>query len=90
MRWILYIVIGIREDAMRALVDSIPMLSDLQREFYKTMLIERKHIILDETYHKIVKKNEELENDCLRYKKSQDKISEKSVRLFCPVFNACF
>lgn len=40
------------------------MLSDLQREFYKTMLIERKHIILDETYNKIAKKNEELENEC--------------------------
>lgn len=61
---LLRVVPRIKEDAISALVDSIPALSDLQREFYKMMLIERKHIILDETYDKIARKKEELENEC--------------------------
>ena len=50
---LLRIVPRINEDAVRKMVDATPILSDLQKEFYKTMLIQRKHIILDETYNKI-------------------------------------
>lgn len=43
----------INEDAIINLVDAAPALSDLQRDFYKTMLLERKHIILDRAYMKL-------------------------------------
>lgn len=60
---LLRIVPRINEDAVRKLVDATPVLSDLHKEFYTTMLIERKHIILDETYKKIQGKNMELRNE---------------------------
>lgn len=56
---LLRIVPRLKEEAIRELIDATPTLSDLQREFYKTMLVERKQIILDETYNKLLKRNEE-------------------------------
>lgn len=50
----------IKEEAINALIDSVSILSDLQREFYKTMLLERKRIILDETYTKLADKSNSL------------------------------
>lgn len=43
-------------EALRALVDSTPFLSALQREFYFTMLSERKKRILDFSLQKLLKK----------------------------------
>lgn len=51
---LLRIVPRITESAIKKIIDEIPILSELQKEFYNTMLIERKHIILDETYNKLV------------------------------------
>lgn len=56
---LLRIVPRINEDAVKKLVDATPVLSDLQKDFYKTMLIQRKQIILDETYKKILENAEE-------------------------------
>lgn len=60
---LLRVVPRIKEKAIIELVDSISILSNLQKEFYKVMLLERKHIILDETYNLLMKKNKE-ENVC--------------------------
>lgn len=56
---LLRIVPRINEDAVRKMVDATPLLSDLQKDFYKAMLIQRKHIILDETYNKILGNKED-------------------------------
>ena len=53
----------INENAIISLVDDTPTLSDLQRDFYKTMLLERKHIILDKAYMKLTDKKEKLKTD---------------------------
>ena len=42
--------------AMCDMVDKTPYLTDLQREFYKTMLSERKTKILDYAYQKLLKR----------------------------------
>ncbi len=55
---LLRVVPRINESAMMNLVDTTPTLSDLQRDFYKTMLLERKHIILDEACKKLTDKKE--------------------------------
>lgn len=57
---LLKIVPCINEDAIKDIVDTTSTLSDLQKNFYKTMLLERKHIILDETYTKLRDKEEKL------------------------------
>ena len=38
------------------IVDETPFISDLQKEFYKTMLRERKEQILDFSYQKLRKR----------------------------------
>ena len=38
------------------IVDETPFISDLQKEFYKTMLRERKERILDFSYQKLRKR----------------------------------
>ena len=38
------------------IVDEISCISDLQKEFYKTMLRERKELILDFSYQKLCKR----------------------------------
>lgn len=58
---LLRVVPRIKEKAIIELVDSISVLTSLQKEFYKVMLLERKHIILDETYNVILKKSEDEE-----------------------------
>lgn len=40
-------------DKIYIIVDEIPFISDLQKEFYRTMLRERKERILDFSYHKL-------------------------------------
>lgn len=58
---LLKIVPCIKETVIKDLVDTTPTLSDLQKNFYKTMIIERKHAILDETYLKLTGKREKLD-----------------------------
>lgn len=58
---LLRVVPRIKEKAIIELVDSISVLTSLQKEFYKVMLLERKHIILDETYNVLLKKSEDEE-----------------------------
>ena len=53
----------IRTSELRALVDQTPFLTDLQREFYFTMLSERKERILDFSLQKLQKRE---------HKRSQD------------------
>lgn len=60
---LLKIVPCIKETVIKDLVDTTPTLSDLQKNFYKTMIIERKHAILDETYLKLIGKKEKLDQD---------------------------
>lgn len=55
---LLRVVPRIKEKAIIELVDLISVLTSLQKEFYKVMLLERKHIILDGTYNVLLKKSE--------------------------------
>ena len=57
---LLRIVPRITENGIYKIIDGISAISELQREFYSTMLVERKHIILDETYNKLVDKSKVL------------------------------
>lgn len=41
---------------LHQLIDTIPYIDDLQKEFYKTMLSARKELILDFAYQKVLKK----------------------------------
>lgn len=66
---LLKIVPCIKETVIKDLVDTTPTLSDLQKNFYKTMIIERKHAILDETYLKLIGKKEKLDQDGVNPKK---------------------
>lgn len=43
-------------DKICQIVDETPFISDLQKEFYKTMLRERKERILDFSYQKLCKR----------------------------------
>lgn len=42
------------------IIDEIPFISDLQKNFYKTMLCERKEKILDFSYQKLQKREQSL------------------------------
>ena len=46
----------LRRQDLRELVDSTPFISDLQKEFYRTMLSERKERILDFSLQKLLKR----------------------------------
>ena len=46
------------------IVDETPFISDLQKEFYKTMLRERKERILDFSYQKLRKRERSKEQEC--------------------------
>ena len=46
------------------IVDETPFISDLQREFYKTMLRERKERILDFSYQKLRKRERSKNQEC--------------------------
>ena len=46
------------------IVDETPFISDLQKEFYKTMLRERKERILDFSYQKLRKRERAKEQEC--------------------------
>ena len=46
----------LRQQDLRELVDSTPFISDLQKEFYRTMLSERKERILDFSLQKLLKR----------------------------------
>jgi hypothetical protein len=52
---IIKIVPKVDERKINELVNSIPCISELQKSFYKLMLSERKHVILDEIYNKLIK-----------------------------------
>ena len=43
-------------DKIYKIVDETPFISDLQKEFYKTMLRERKERILDFSFQKLQKR----------------------------------
>lgn len=45
-------------DKINRIVDTTPFISDLQKEFYKTMLWERKERILDFSYQKLQRKKD--------------------------------
>ncbi len=60
---LLRIVPRINETAIIEVIDAVPVLSELQRDFYKTMLIERKKVILDETYKKLLNNSLESQKD---------------------------
>ena len=53
----------IRTSELRALVDQTPFLTDLQREFYFTMLSERKERILDFSLQKLQKRERKRSRD---------------------------
>lgn len=53
----------IQTSALRALVDQTPFLTDLQREFYFTMLSERKERILDFSLQKLQKRERKRNRD---------------------------
>ena len=44
----------INMDKINKVIDETPFISDLQKEFYKTMLRERKERILDFSYQKLL------------------------------------
>lgn len=44
----------INMDKINRIIDETPIISDLQKEFYKTMLWERKERILDFSYQKLL------------------------------------
>lgn len=46
----------LRQQDLRELVDSTPFISDLQKEFYRTLLSERKERILDFSLQKLLKR----------------------------------
>lgn len=52
------IVPKINMDKIYAIVDETPFISELQKEFYKTMLRERKERILDFSYQKLQRKKD--------------------------------
>lgn len=52
---IIKIVPKVDERRINELVNSIPCISELQKSFYKLMLSERKRVILDEAYNKLIK-----------------------------------
>ena len=52
------IVPKIDMDKINRIVDTTPFISDLQKEFYKTMLRERKERILDFSYQKLQRKKD--------------------------------
>ena len=59
---IVRLVPKLKDDEINRVVDSIEILSPLQKEFYKTIISERKKIILEETYQKL-KNNEIINNE---------------------------
>lgn len=70
---VLRIVPHIKEREIIELVDSVPILSSLQKEFYKTMLLERKHIILDETYKKLAETQEKINDIDMNIRRNKSK-----------------
>lgn len=50
-------------DKIDKIVDETPSISDLQKEFYKTMLRERKERILDFSYQKLRKRERSKEQE---------------------------
>ena len=57
------IVPRIEMDRIYEIIDTTPFLSDLQKEFYKVMLTERKHKILDYAYEKYFSKEIKVHRD---------------------------
>lgn len=51
---ILRVAPKIKKQEIETLVDNVPFITNLQKEFYKTMLFKRKEIILDKTYNSLL------------------------------------
>lgn len=57
------IVPRINMDAINNLIDETPYIDEVQKSFYKTMLLARKELILDFSYKKVMEKNITMEPD---------------------------
>lgn len=60
---ILRIVPRIKEQDMINLVDNTLYISDLQKEFYKVMLLKRKEIILDKAYNNLLGEGKNIKDE---------------------------